>query len=329
MTVNAILDRFSRLRLLVAGDVMLDRYWWGQAHRLSPEAPVPVVRIERTSLLPGGAANSAANLVSLGARATLVGVIGEDTEGAELGALAERLGIDPSGLVRTARPTTTKTRVVAHHQHVVRVDAEDTEPVAAGDGSRVRAAIEARLAECDGVLVSDYAKGVITPELLEPVLAAARERGKPMFVDPKGADWKRYLGCTVLKPNRLELGVLAGRPVRNHEETLETGCDLSRRMPGTRILVTEGGDGMTLFQDGAAVEREVPPKQEVFDVTGAGDTVLAALALAVCAGATYRQAMQVAGAAAALAIRVVGTVAIGREELRAALAAEVPAAPRS
>ena len=318
-TDSAILDRFAGLRLLVAGDVMLDRYWWGQAQRLSPEAPVPVVRIERTSLLPGGAANTAANLVSLGARAALVGLVGEDAEGRELTALAERLGIDASGVLQAGRRTTTKTRVVAHHQHVVRVDSEDTESAGAELGGEVAAAIEARLQDCGGVVISDYAKGAVTPPLLNAVLAAAGARRIPVFVDPKGVDWSRYSGSTLLKPNRLELGMLTGRPASNHEETVAAGRDLSRRMPGTRILVTEGGEGMTLFFDGEVAAREAPPRQEVFDVTGAGDTVLAALALAVCAGARYEQAMRMAAAAAALAIRVVGTAAVRHEDLRAAL----------
>jgi D-beta-D-heptose 7-phosphate kinase/D-beta-D-heptose 1-phosphate adenosyltransferase len=319
-----ILDHFSRLRLLVAGDVMLDRYWWGQSHRLSPEAPVPVVRIERTSLMPGGAANTAANLVALGANAELVGLIGEDREGEELAGLVAGLGIDPAGLVRAPRRTTTKTRVVAHHQHVVRVDSEDEEPAGAAAQAGLRAALAARRGGCHGIVLSDYAKGALTPELLAFVMTAAAERQVPVFVDPKGADWTRYRGCTLLKPNRLELGMLAGRPVRDHAETVAAGCELSRALPGTEILVTEGAEGMTLFLDGAVAEREIPPRQEVFDVTGAGDTVLAALALARCAGASRRQAMRLAALAASLAIRVVGTAAVRHNDLRALVAGETP-----
>ena len=316
-----ILRRFPGRRILVAGDVILDRYWWGDASRLSPEAPVPVVLQQRATARPGGAANTAANLAALGAQVELFGVTGADPERAELIAVLEECGVGSAGLLADAsRPTTTKTRVIATHQQIVRVDVEETLPVEAAIAGAAAEALVARLPEADAVVVSDYAKGFAIPALLAEVIEAARKAERPVFVDPKGPGFGRYLGASLLKPNRLKLSVLTGLPARNHEETLEAGARLSAAMPGTDIVVTEGADGLTRFSGGEARESVRPAPRQVFDVTGAGDTVLAVLALARSAGAAHCEAMELAAEAAAIAIGLMGTAAVTLAQLEAAVA---------
>jgi D-beta-D-heptose 7-phosphate kinase/D-beta-D-heptose 1-phosphate adenosyltransferase len=320
--IAEILSRFARGRFLVLGDVMLDRYWWGDARRLSPEAPVPVVAIQRTSALPGGAANSAANLAGLGGAVALAGIVGDDGAAGELEALCLEAGIDPRGLVREAgRCTTTKTRVIAQHQHVVRVDHEVLSPPSQASLERVFEHYAAALPSTDAVVISDYLKGATPPPFLKRVSGRAREAGKPVLVDPKGRDCTRYAGCTLLKPNRAELSLLTGLAADTREHTIAAGRALSQRLAGAEILVTEGADGMTLFAGGDVVCSQPAQKREVFDVTGAGDTVLAAVAASLAAGASRAEAMYIASHAAALTVSVLGTYVVKLDELRGALEA--------
>jgi len=308
-----ILKKFPGQRILVLGDVILDWYWWGQASRLSPEAPVPVVRKQRTTLQPGGAGNTAANLAALGARVSLFGVTGLDGHARELEAALGAYGVDTGGLVEDhSRPTTTKTRVIAAHQQVVRVDEESTGPISEAIVAEVLAAVKKDLASADAIVISDYAKGFLTPQLLRGVIGA----GKPVFADPKGADATRYQGAFLLKPNRLELGLLTGLPSDTHAEVLAAGTRLAASMPGTHILVTEGSEGMTLFSANQPPEHLASTPRQVFDVTGAGDTVLAVIAMAITAGASWAQAMQLAAEAAGIAIGQMGSVAVSLSQLQ-------------
>uniref|UniRef100_Q02BL0 RfaE bifunctional protein n=1 Tax=Solibacter usitatus (strain Ellin6076) TaxID=234267 RepID=Q02BL0_SOLUE len=318
--LSAALRRFPGQQILVIGDVILDRYWWGDASRLSPEAPVPVVRKQRCTLRPGGAANTAANLAALGARPFLVGLVGIDQEAGQLRETLAECGVAADSLIaEPGRQTTSKTRVIASHQQIVRVDEEDTSPISAEAGIRALETITGYLPAAGAVVISDYAKGFLTPSLLAAVIAAAEAAGKRVFVDPKGADFHRYQGCFLLKPNRLELSILSGLPVRNHQETLAAGSHLSAAMPGAMILVTEGPEGMTLFAGARPLEQLASAPRQVFDVTGAGDTVLAALSLAISAGAPYRDAMELASEAAAIAISTVGTAVVTLPQLETVL----------
>jgi D-beta-D-heptose 7-phosphate kinase/D-beta-D-heptose 1-phosphate adenosyltransferase len=315
--MEAILKRFPGQRILVLGDVILDRYWWGEASRLSPEAPVPVVRLERSTVRPGGAGNTAANLVAMGASVSLFGVTGEDAQAAELKAVLTECGVPAEHLLAdSSRRTTSKTRVVAMHQQVVRVDDENTSAISEQLASAAALAVAAELDASGAIVISDYAKGFLTPGLLETVLARANQAGRPVFVDPKGSDYMRYRGSTFLKPNRGELGLLTGMPVTNHQEAVAAGRRLSSLMPGTLVLVTEGAEGMTLFADSQQTEHVASTPRQVFDVTGAGDTVLAALAMGITAGATPRQAMRLALEAAGIAIAQMGAVAVSLQEMR-------------
>jgi rfaE bifunctional protein kinase chain/domain len=318
---DRLVRSFSRLEVIAIGDVILDRYWWGEASRLSPEAPVPVLLKRRVTALPGGAANAAANAAALGARVELMGVVGEDGAAQELRyAVAER-GIRAGALISSpGRPTTTKTRLIAEHQQLLRVDEEETSAIDGALVERVVAGFREHVGTADAVIVSDYAKGLLTEDLLTQLIREASRAAKPLFIDPKGHDALRYRGVAFLKPNRLELGILVGRAVKNHNDTLAAGRELRDALAGTNLLVTEAGDGMSYF--GAAGEEfhVTSETQQVFDITGAGDTVIAAFALSVAAGAPIPEAMRVASIAAAISIAKLGAATISPDELCEALA---------
>lgn len=320
--IARIVDAFAGRRVLVAGDLMLDRYWCGEVERISPEAPVPVVRKTGVFGVPGGAANTACNVAALGAHATLFGVAGRDEAGTELCAMLARRGIDCSRLSLVAeRRTTVKLRIVAHNQQVVRIDDEDTSglDIALGNAALRRAGRV--MPRVDVVLVSDYAKGFVTAQFVQGLIAAARRHGKPVVVDPKGSDLERYRGATVIKPNRKELALLTGRPARDHEETVHAARELLRLTDSTAVVVTEGKDGMTLFRSDAPEEHFPSFARQVYDVTGAGDTALATLAVALAAGARLGDAVWLSNLAAGLAVGEPGTVAISREKVAQAVAA--------
>jgi D-beta-D-heptose 7-phosphate kinase/D-beta-D-heptose 1-phosphate adenosyltransferase len=311
----AVVAAFAGRRLLVVGDVMLDRYVSGDARRVCPEAPVPVVEAVAKWSAPGGAANAAANAAALGGRVMLGGAVGDDPEAGELARLIRSAGVEPAGLITdSSRPTTTKLRILARGQQIVRVDTESVEALPARPTGQLVAWVERVLGNVDAVLLSDYAKGVgsLAPRMIE----SARRVGRPVVVDPKGPDAARYLGATVLKPNLTELANLAQIPVRAADDVGDAAVRVIEMLPGTAILVTQGPDGMTLFRAGRApsVIRANPARQ-VSDVTGAGDTAAAALALALAAELPIETASRLANAAAGVAVCKVGTASVTPAEL--------------
>jgi D-beta-D-heptose 7-phosphate kinase/D-beta-D-heptose 1-phosphate adenosyltransferase len=319
--IAKLIETFAGKRVLVAGDLMLDRYWSGDVDRISPEAPVPVVRKANAFGVPGGAANTACNVAALGARVTLFGVTGRDEAGAELRGKLSRRAIDCAHIsIAAGRPTTVKLRIVAHDQQIVRIDEEDTTPIDARLGADVVKRAARIMPRVDAVLISDYAKGFATAPVVKGIIGAAQRRGKPVVVDPKGSDFERYRGATVLKPNRSELAVLTGLPTRHHEETMHAARQLLRLAGPTAIVVTEGKDGMTLLRPDTPEEHFPSFAREVYDVTGAGDTALATLAVALAAAAPLGDAVWLANLAAGLAVGESGTVAISREKLTKAMA---------
>jgi rfaE bifunctional protein kinase chain/domain len=320
MQAHELIARFRDRNVLVLGDLILDWYWWGRASRLSPEAPVPVILKQRATSRAGGAANTAANLAALGAGVEVIGALGDDAAGAELRRVLRESEVGAcSVLVTPDRPTTTKTRIIALQQHVVRVDEEVTSPLSDDYALAVMDSVERLLPSADGILISDYAKGFLTPYLLQEVIARATTAGKPTFVDPKGMDHTRYAGCSYLKPNRLELGLLTGSVLRNHEDTLEAGRRLLPQLGGSSLLVTEGEEGMTLFQAGGGEIYMPSLPRQVFDVTGAGDTVLATFALSILSGAPAKEALRLAVEAANIAVGTVGTATVTGEMLSSAV----------
>jgi D-beta-D-heptose 7-phosphate kinase/D-beta-D-heptose 1-phosphate adenosyltransferase len=319
-----VAERFSGKLVLVLGDVMLDRYWWGTVERISPEAPVPVVRKRRSSTAPGGAANAAANIAALGGQVALFGVVGHDEAAFELRRVLEDFGVDASGVeTDNARATTVKTRIIAHNQHVVRVDEEDTTPLREPLIKQILANVESRLPLVDAVLISDYAKGLLAVPLVRQVIGLARVANKPVLVDPKGTDYARYLGATIITPNRSELAAATGQRVGNCEDTLLVGQILLEQMGGMAVLVTEGADGMTLLRRDCPAEHFPTCARQVYDVTGAGDTAIAALTLALAAHTELPDAVGLANWAAGLAVEHVGTAAVGYRALAAALENEM------
>lgn len=313
-------------RLLVVGDVMLDEYLSGDARRVCPEAPVPVVEVATRWAVPGGAANAAANAAALGGRPVLGGVTGDDAAAEALAGAVRATGVDPDGLVRDpARPTTVKLRVLARGQQVLRADTESAAPVPPGAADLLAAWAGRAVAAADAVLLSDYGKGVFAAGLAARVIDAARAAGRPVVVDPKGADAGRYAGATVVKPNAGELADLTGRPVRTEREAAAAGVALAERLAGSAVLVTRGPDGMALFRAGhRPLGVPAAHRHRVFDVTGAGDTVAAALALALGAGLPVEAAARVANAAGGVAVSKVGTAVVTPDELLAALREGVP-----
>lgn len=312
-----IVDSFEQVRVMVVGDVMLDRYWWGSVHRISPEAPVPVVRLGGITLSAGGAANVAANIKGLSGSALLVGLIGDDDAGRDLPNVLREVGVSAERLLTIpGRPTTVKTRIVAHNQHVVRIDHEDVTSISGEESTHIAEEIVAHLPDAHVLLLSDYAKGLLTPVLLKQVIAAARQNNIPVLVDPKGRDYARYSGATILTPNRVEAAEACGLDVSNHAGTELAGEQLLSRSITGAVLVTQGEDGMTLFRQGHQSLHLDAFARDVYDVTGAGDTVISTLSLAIGAGADLAAAAKLANMAAGLAVEQIGTTVISFELLR-------------
>ncbi len=299
---------------------MVDEYIWGSVSRLSPEAPVPVVEVQAESFRLGGAGNVAANIRSLGGRAMLVGVVGNDLPGERLIHQIEAAGVKSDGLVADrARPTTIKTRVVAGSQQIVRFDRESMSDLSKEVEDRVLEQVAKRLADADAVLISDYAKGVISKRVARQVLAHARRSRKIVVVDPKVHHFPLYKGATVITPNHHEALAFAHLPAWGQQDVLVVaGRELLRKLEVKAILVTRGEAGMSLFEDGRVTHIPAVAK-EVYDVTGAGDTVLAALALAMASGASLQEAAVIANHAAGVVVGRAGTATVSREELLEAL----------
>ncbi len=306
--VEAVLERFAGRRVLVVGDVMLDRYLWGSVNRISPEAPVPIVEVTGETLRLGGAANVAANVQALGGEAMIIGAIGDDRPGVELCTALTEQGIPGDTLVvDPRRRTTQKTRIIAHHQQVVRADQEDTAPLAAAVAAAVRERVESALPGSGAMIISDYGKGVISREFLDAVLSRAHDLGVPVCVDPKESHFDAYRQVSVITPNLAEAGNAYGRRIVDETVLEEVGFGLLSRLGCPAVLITRGDQGMSLFELPAEHTHFPTVAQEVYDVTGAGDTVVAALAMALAAGGDPKVAAHIANHAAGLVIRELGT----------------------
>lgn len=315
--VTAAIESFVGKRVVVVGDVMLDEYVRGDVTRVSPEAPVPVVDLKSRSQSSGGAANTAANIVSLGGAAVLVGLVGKDSAGASLDTLLQKDGIATDGLVHADdRPTTHKMRIVARNQQIVRVDVESRETLSADTERAVCERVEALVPTADALVLSDYAKGVVTVRVAECAIRAAKARGIPVIVDPKTRDFSRYAGATIITPNVMELEVATNTTTNNQDDAIvAAGTPLLDRVGGAAILVTRGPAGMTLLRAGQAPVHLPTVAQSVFDVTGAGDTVVGTLTLAVAANVEIIEALTLASHAASIVVAQAGTVTVSRDEL--------------
>lgn len=315
-----LLSQFESRRVLVVGDIMLDRYWIGEATRISPEAPVPILEKRRFLSHPGGAGNVALNLSALGANVAVVAAIGDDNSGYELrqSLIRERLCADHL-FVDPGRITTVKTRIIADKQQIVRLDEEDRHSLSAEQESMMLQKIEALVGSCNCAIISDYAKGVVTAALATGVIEMARKLAVPVVVDPKTSDARKYRGATLMKPNRAELSLLTGLSVQCHAEALEACERLSAVIPDAAILVTEGSEGMTLRLPRSGYVHLPTKALDVFDVTGAGDTVTAVTALAVACNADFRAAAQLANCAAGIVVGEFGCGTVSTQRLRASM----------
>jgi len=321
--LREILSQFPQQHILVVGDVMLDQFLWGKVSRISPEAPVPVVEITRESFFPGGAANVARNLRALESSVSLLGVLGDDDAGAELRGLLEQQGVDTAGLiVDPHRPTTVKTRIVAHHQQMVRFDREKCLELSPALEHKLLEYFESRLKTVSAVIFEDYAKGVLSQRLLNILQRRTHQARRITAADPNSRQRLRYSGLTAVTPNRSEAFAAAGLPyvepgaeVLRDEALLRVGQKLLRIWKPRNLLVTLGEHGVCLFRPGKKPHHIPTVAQEVFDVSGAGDTVIATLVLALAAGADPIEAAEISNHAAGIVVGKVGTATSSADEL--------------
>lgn len=313
------IERLRGRHVIVVGDVMLDELARGDVKRISPEAPVPVLEVSTRSHALGGAANAAANVASLGGRSTLIGLIGKDSGGDVVSRVLADTGISAQLVRDGSRPTTHKTRYVARGQQIVRIDQESRVEPDAATRERLIAIVREAAATADAFILSDYAKGAVFPELSAAVVEAARARGVPVIADPKSRDFRRYRGVTVVTPNQNELELAVGGPLESEADFAAAAEHVLPLLDGGALLVTRGADGMTLFSPGEPAFHVGAAAKSVFDVTGAGDTVVATVALTLAAKASLKDALSVASAAAGVVVSKVGTASVTPAELAAAL----------
>lgn len=312
-----IIGNFRHAKVLVIGDIMADQFIWGKVSRISPEAPVPVVRVTSESYLLGGCANVVNNIFAAGGKAAISGVIGADTRGNWIAGELSKRGIDTAGLViEEGRPTIVKTRIVAHGQQVVRFDREVTDAIHAASTRRIIEYIKGIRDEIGAIVISDYSKGVVTRRLISDIRKTVRGRKIILCVDPKQDGFALYRNCDVITPNHHEAGRALGREFATAADVIRGGKTLVKRFNFKAVLITRGEEGMTLFERTGDVMNIPTKAKEVYDVTGAGDTVIGIFALAAAAGATLKEAAMIANMAAGVVVGKVGTATVTQEELR-------------
>ncbi len=317
-----ILGKFKDRKILVVGDLMLDEYLWGNVDRISPEAPVQVVAVRDESYTLGGAGNVINNLTTLGARVIAVGLTGTDAQGALLRERLDQLRVDTRGVVAEAnRPTTRKTRIIAANQHVLRIDREVRQPVSNQTIATLKSFLDSTLKSADLVLISDYGKGLLTDTLLAYIILKAGGLKKKVVVDPKGLNFLKYSGATLLTPNRKEAALAAGMEIRDRDRQsiVRAAEKLKKSVDVANLLITCGKDGMALFQNGKPPHYIQAEAKQVFDVSGAGDTVLSVLGLALAADASFEDSAALANMAAGIVVGKLGTAVIHPDEIRQAL----------
>ncbi|MFP4476262.1 MAG: D-glycero-beta-D-manno-heptose-7-phosphate kinase [Desulfatibacillaceae bacterium] len=319
-TIAFDFDLCEKSRIIVVGDLMIDEYVWGRVNRISPEAPVQVVSVEEESTTLGGAGNVVNNLVTLGARVGVAGVVGDDRGGERLTRMFRDLGVDADGIVMDPeRITTRKTRVIAASQHVVRIDRESTRAVSPEQAKRICRFVMDRIRETDVVLISDYGKGVVSRALCAKLAEICGKAKKLLVTDPKGRDYARYRGVYALTPNRREASLASGVNIEDEASMDRAGKKLLDQTGAERLLLTCGKDGMVVYARDAEPDRIPAKARQVYDVSGAGDTVVAVLGIALSCGADFSTAARLANTAAGIVVGKVGTATVGRAELEEAL----------
>ncbi len=314
--LKSIVSRFDRQKVLVVGDLILDEFIWGNVSRISPEAPVPVVWVDRENFMPGGASNVANNIRSLGGEVHLAGVVGDDARGEELRDLLRKRGVNCEGILSDkGRPTTQKTRVIAHHQQVVRIDREVVQPIADTILKGLVEFIRERMPEMDALIIEDYGKGVIVPSLVREAVKVAKKSKKIITVDPKETHFSYYRGVTTITPNHHEAASAVGFKIKDEASLEKAGRSLLQKLRCEAALVTLGENGMAIFQSAKKTVKIPTVAQEVFDVSGAGDTVISAFTLARSTGAGPVESAYLANCAAGIVVGKVGVAVTDRDEL--------------
>ena len=316
MSDTRIVEAFSEQKVLILGDLMLDEYLWGEVNRISQEAPVPVVVSKNRTYAPGGASNVATNIVALDGKAILGGLIGEDESATVLTKIVSEKGVDVSGFTpEKERPTTTKTRILAHNQQMLRIDSESLEALLPASERRILEWWLSHLKMAHICILSDYGKGLLSPEFTQKLIGAATSVSRITIVDPKGSDYAKYRGAALITPNTLEAEKASGIEIIDDESLLRAISVLNDILPETSILLTRGARGMSLFAPGEPRLDIKAAAKTVFDVTGAGDTVVSVLALSLAAGADLPTAANLANQAAGIVVQKLGTSSLSREEL--------------
>ena len=316
---NFVADDVTACKILVVGDVMLDKYYFGEVTRISPEAPVPIARVTEVKETLGGAANVVHNLALLGCRTSIIGQVGRDVHGEIFLSKLKNLGVDYSGVIETSKPTTTKTRVISGHQQMIRLDFEDASELDALSSEELLKNFSAKISDVDGVIISDYGKGVCTKKICREIIGACRAQKKFVVVDPKGDNWQKYFDATFITPNLKELNAVLPKKISNVDAQIEEEAQKVIDEFNLRgLVVTRSAEGLSLI-DGEKISHIKARAQEVFDVSGAGDTVIAVFALALAGKIDSAAAAYLANVAAGVVVAKVGTYAVNREELLNAL----------
>ncbi len=314
--LRSIIDRFKGRSLAVLGDLMLDQFIWGDVRRISPEAPVPVVEVKRESWHLGGAGNVVSNLLELGAVAFPIGIVGDDGAGERIRAFCVEGGADASAiLTESSRPTTVKTRLLAHSQQVVRFDREDRSYISSACEARLNEFCLMAIEKADAVIISDYEKGTLTPGLLAATIGHARKKAKFVLVDPKMRNWTSYRGVDVITPNQMEAERATGIEIVDEDSLRAAAVSIRNSLDCRYVIITRGERGMSLLDADGRLAQIPTMAREVYDVTGAGDTVIATLALAMTAGAEIEEAAVIANHAAGVVVGKVGTATLSVTEL--------------
>jgi D-beta-D-heptose 7-phosphate kinase/D-beta-D-heptose 1-phosphate adenosyltransferase len=318
MNISSIIERFSKLRIFVVGDVMLDHYIWGKVKRISPEAPVPVLKVSDENFSPGGAANVARNLRSLGASVDIFGVIGNDPEGERLLRLLKQIEIDSKGIILDPkRTTTTKTRLIAESQQITRIDREGTDPISDELESKIMTLLSKSVEEDvpHGIIISDYAKGLITKDLSNEIIQLGKRKGIFIAVDPKGKDFSKYKGTNVITPNQKETEEACGFQIED-EKTLKKAVEvITRQTEAEGVLITRGKHGISFYVKGTEIKTIPSEAREVFDVTGAGDTVVSTFTLSYLSSRSWEDSVKIANTAAGIVVGRIGAATVTQREL--------------
>lgn len=321
MNCHKIIEKFGKSRILVIGDLILDHYIWGNVRRISPEAPVPVVEVTRESFMLGGAANVAHNIIAMGGKASVIGIMGSDIAGKTLLDMLTEKGVDCRGIFTENRPTTVKTRVIAHNQQVVRFDREDSQYVGGSLLKGIMSYIKSASSDHDAVIVSDYKKGMVSRNLIRGILGDSKKTGRSgtqaglfVAVDPKIGHFDMYKGISLITPNIMEASSGSGIEIRDEKTLLRAGETLMKKLGCESVLITRGEQGMSLFERRGATH--IPTvARKVYDVTGAGDTVISAFTLAYVSGASMKEAAVIANHAAGVVVGEVGTAVASPDQI--------------